>query len=593
MRKGHARGYIESQIEFIIGGLIFGVTLLIFWFSPVYQVTDSAYSMVLSQSLLEHHSFTLDHYALPRTQLQDHWQLELVDGHLYYRYPPGTSVLSLPFVAIMRAFHTTSTNADGTYKPQGEIKVQATLASLLMALLAGIFFFTSRLLLPKGWSVLTALGGALGTQVWSTASRAMWSHTWEVLLLGLVVWMLLAHETGRRDVNPWVLATLLAWTYFVRPTASIPILAITVYVGLFYPRLFIKYAVAGVAWLVVFIAYSYQQFGQVLPNYYRMSFIVNSFWIGLAGVLISPSRGLLVYVPVLLFLVYLVVRYWRYIALRRLVWLALSIIIAHLIVVSASPQWWGGVCFGARLTTDLVPWFVMLSILSINAMLRWRTEQSIEPSSLTWWAPLALGSVLLMLSVFINGRGALSRKTWQWATAQRPEREWMEVFWDWRYPQFLAGLIAPPLRRDFPPLETHIALGGIESEKYIWYGWGVPETKFRWTDGHQATLIFGLDEINDAVLQIKCVPFLPSPKVAEQNVSIELNGNHLTTLTMREPVSRVYSIEVPRNLLRGRNVLQFDLPNASSLQALRIGEDSRLLGLAVEWIELQSQRTCR
>jgi len=44
-----------------------------------------------------------------------------------------------------------------------------------MAGLAVIFFYTSRLVLPLTWSIVIALGGALGTQIFSTASRVLWT----------------------------------------------------------------------------------------------------------------------------------------------------------------------------------------------------------------------------------------------------------------------------------------------------------------------------------------------------------------------------------------------------------------------------------
>ena len=56
---------------------------------------------------------------------------------------------------------------------------------------------------------------------------------------------------------------------------------------------------------------------------------------------------------------------------------------------------------------------------------------------------LTVGAVLLVLSVAINARGALSWDTALWNpfpvnVDQRPER-----LWDWSEPQFLAGAIKP------------------------------------------------------------------------------------------------------------------------------------------------------
>ena len=143
---------------------IFIVTLLVFWFSPVHQITDSHYSMLLSEGLLKHRSFALDHYNLPRLEPNastrdyyvmngDIWQLELAGGHVYYYFPPGSSVLSLPFVAAANVLGISPANADGTYNPRGEARIETALAAILMALLAALFYCTSRLLLPPFWSV--------------------------------------------------------------------------------------------------------------------------------------------------------------------------------------------------------------------------------------------------------------------------------------------------------------------------------------------------------------------------------------------------------------------------------------------------------
>ncbi len=65
------------------------------------------------------------------------------------------------------------------------------IAALLMASLVIIFFRTALLLLDWRWSAAIAIGAGFGTQMWSTASRGMWSHTWEMTLSGLVIYLLL------------------------------------------------------------------------------------------------------------------------------------------------------------------------------------------------------------------------------------------------------------------------------------------------------------------------------------------------------------------------------------------------------------------
>jgi hypothetical protein len=46
-----------------------------------------------------------------------------------------------------------------------------------MSALVALFFYTSSLAIPFGPSAIIALGAAFGTQIWSTASRAMYTDT--------------------------------------------------------------------------------------------------------------------------------------------------------------------------------------------------------------------------------------------------------------------------------------------------------------------------------------------------------------------------------------------------------------------------------
>jgi hypothetical protein len=436
---------MKAKSELIAGLLVFIITGAIFILSHNHQVADSKYSMLVSESLLHHGTFKLDSYVFPDAGKLNGagwagiYHLEMIDGHVYYYFPPGSSILSLPWVAVMNAFGISAATADGTHNLHSETIIQASLAAILMAAFACLVFFTNRLLLSLGWSMLIAFGAALGTQVLSTASRGLWSDTWGILLVGFVIYMLLAHGSGRRQLRPVLLATLLAWSYFVRPTNSIAIVAVTAYMFFYCRPLFIRYAAVGAAWLAAFVAYSWFHFGHVLPSYYLASRLTfQTFWIALAGNLISPSRGLLVFVPVIIFLFYLLIRYAKDLKFRRLAILSLAIIVAHLIVVSGFSPWYGGHCFGPRYTASLVPWFALIGILAIKARVSWREKHEPAGYSRRWKTEIAFGATLLLISVFINARGAMNGATALWNVIPVNVDEHPERVWDWKHPQFLA-----------------------------------------------------------------------------------------------------------------------------------------------------------
>ncbi len=210
---------------------LFSCTYFLYSISPIIDLCDSTYSMVVSESLLHHHSTHLNDYEFPETiavlqnstppiddpkKLQS-YQLAKVNGNIVYCYPHGSAILSLPFVALMNAMGVSAATPDGKYDKAGELTIQKTLAALLMAFLACIVFRTALLLLGATPSMFIAIGLALGTQVWSTGTRSLWSHTWFIFLGGLAAYHLLSVELGRRRVRPVLLATILSWMWLRAP----------------------------------------------------------------------------------------------------------------------------------------------------------------------------------------------------------------------------------------------------------------------------------------------------------------------------------------------------------------------------------------
>lgn len=430
------------------GAIVFITTSIAFLFSPVHQFGDSKYSMLLSQNLLEYQNFALDRYVIPGLPSKQKtgyisyggiYQLELANGHIYYFFPPGSSILSVPYVALMNVVGISAASQDGSYSREGEAMIEASLAALLMAGLSSVIFFTSRLLLSFGWSLLIAYGSAFGTQIWSTASRALWSDTWGIFILGMVIWMLVGVECKRYRLRPILLATLLSWLYFIRPTYCVPIIAVTIYICFYRRSTMTQYALTGAIWLAAFIGFSHYHYGQILPNYYQANRLTfRTFWLALGGNLISPSRGLLVFVPILFFVAYLLVRYRSEAALPRLILVSVSIVVVHLIMVAGFTPWYGGHCYGPRYSTGLVPWFSLLGILSVRSRLNCHNKEGVSDSASLRTTECVIGAVLLLASMTLNGLGAISKRTAMWNVRPVNVDGAPERVWDWKHPQFLA-----------------------------------------------------------------------------------------------------------------------------------------------------------
>ena len=440
LHRGDAPRIVRLQI------VLFLFSLAVFLSAPVVEVSDSRYSALLSESLWRHRTPDLDeHYKVPVPWLSgdtflsrdaNEYQLVKARSHVTYYFPHATSILSIPIVAALNAAGVSAATPDGHLNLAGEIRIERAVACVLMAGLTCVFFAMALMMLPVSWSVVVALGASLGSQILSTASRGLWSHDWEVFLYGLTAYSLLSTEHRGARLRPVWLGTLVAWIYFVRPTGSVAIVAVSAYVLWVHRKDFIAYAATLAGWLAAFAGYSWSVFGTIFPPYYMASRIrLQNFPVALAGNLISPSRGLFVFVPTTLFVLYLVARYRKGLSHKQLSVLALAEIIGIEIVICTNPYWSAGYCYGPRYFTDAVPWFVLLAILGLDAMRhaqnasRHRTE-------------IAAAIFLLAVSVALNARGAWSFEALNWSVGKYAAHQ-ADIFY-WRYPQFMAGLIEPP-----------------------------------------------------------------------------------------------------------------------------------------------------
>jgi len=113
---------------------------------------------------------------------------------------------------------------------------------------------------------------------------------------------------------------------------------------------------------------------------------------------------------------------------------ALAAVALHVLVVSFQPIV-NARGYGPRFLTDLVPLFVLLSILALRSVLDapapGRARRRLEIVALV---------ATVTLSVAIHGAGAVSRAGLAWNSRPVPLREDPQRVFDWRRPQWLCAL---------------------------------------------------------------------------------------------------------------------------------------------------------
>jgi hypothetical protein len=234
-------------------------------------------------------------------------------------------------------------------------------------------------------------------------------------------------------LNPYVLSLFLFSAYLCRPTAAIFVAFVALYVLLFKTRAeFIKLSVSCLLLFLVFVIFSFYEYKSILPPYYLQRFSrIETFWTGLYGILLSPSRGLLIYSPYLFFTLLGLCCFCKKLFRSRLMCLAILWFFFHLIMIAQHRYWWGGHCFGPRFLTEAFPACILMTILLWSHA---STTLSHKPRNVL----ISIFFCFSLISIFINtGQGLYNPATAQWNGSPNIDK-YPDYSFDWKYPQFMA-----------------------------------------------------------------------------------------------------------------------------------------------------------
>ena len=419
----------------VIGIALLVVVAAAFYISPVHYLSDSGFSLMMDEAII--HEWTPDmlSYQVPRGHgtlfINDGypWNIKIIRGRLLYVYPWGSSLLSLPLVAMLNAAGLRLA-PHHKYNGYKELSAQAIITTALSAITILVIYEAAGYLLSLPAALAVTLGAAFGSPIWSSASRSLWPQTWAMLLTTIAIWILLSGS-----IRPFLLATVLAWSCLVRPQIIPDVAVITGYVLVRYDRQFFwRYLAAGALSTIPICAMTWHFTGGLFSALYSPGMLdfPHKFWLRLYGVLLSPSRGFLVFTPVAFVPLYLTIRYWKALPERRLAIVAIVIIAMHLMMLSSWITWWGGGSYGPRLLLEVVPWFVLLAILGIKAF-----EEDGSLSRPKRLVTASIGWVLLAASITTNAPGALAANAIGWKNL---DGNHLDALWDWHDPQFLCWI---------------------------------------------------------------------------------------------------------------------------------------------------------
>ncbi len=311
---------------------------------------------------------------------------------------PGPGLVALPIFAAGQLLV-----GDFRASPEALWRAGRFVASVYVAGSAALLYLLAcRWLAPRAALVLAVCYG-LGTCVWSISSQALWQHGPNefFLMLGVYFWC----GVTREQRKPLLAGLAFSIAAVSRPTSGMMLLAVGAWLIWSDRRAALKYAIGAAPILAGLAIYNWYYFGS--PFSFGQTLVGHDLaqlkcgqpgswqtplWIGMAGQLVSPSRGLFIFSPFLVFALWGMWRTWRdeeFCALRPIV----VGLVLMLMVESKHYDWWGGWTFGYRHVVDLAPLLSLLVVPVFPAIVQRKWLTAIFAGTAAWSIGVqALGS---------------------------------------------------------------------------------------------------------------------------------------------------------------------------------------------------------
>ncbi|MFZ2236311.1 MAG: glycosyltransferase family 39 protein [Dokdonella sp.] len=514
------------------------VTALVLMVSEPIRATkgDPRATLLVSEAVIHHGTVRLDSY--PADALARYGSaIQSKNGHSYYYFPLGTSLLSVPAVAMA--------NLIGWQMLDHEAPVQIAIVLIVTLLQLWLLYRIARLFVSAWTALALAALCVLGTTLMSTNATALWSHDFAVLFASVALLLALRTMRGQVPLAAFWLGTSLFLAYLCRPTMALLAPFVLLMLALDKERRIaaLKTAIWLGAWLALFVAWSWIEFSQWLPDYYLPSRLDGGdFQIAAWSNLFSPSRGLFVYSPFLAVALVFAALHWRR---SRNEWAILLVALAwpicHWLSISQFPHWWAGWSFGPRLMTDALPGlFVLL----------FQTVALTAPSARRVLVALLL--VTGVFSIYVHSyQGLFNPYSMAWSATPNVDEN-PELIHDWAFPQFLHNETRHAERL---ALFDRTLVLSADSTDARFTGFSEPEAGLRWMTAGNADVQFPLGDTSQ--LEPRLLLGLDAPE--RQEVQVKVNGETVHNGTVLGHHALLKLTVDPSRLLTGNNRIELVL----------------------------------
>jgi hypothetical protein len=358
---------------------------------------------------------------------------ESFTGHLTSAYPIGVALVTFPlyliFAAVLWLNNVTNGSLLGlelvplditsaTFEPT-RLLFEKLAATLVTAAAVTIFYLAANLKFKKSICLLVTFIYAFATSNWSISSQALWQHTASnLVVVGILFCLLKANRTIGNTRRILLLAAgILAGLIFgIRPTNAVFSMAAIVYALFTYKKEAIFLGL-GLSSASLSMAWNFYYFETLLTGGYAnqsaiYSFSLQQFLTAFLGLLVSPSRGLLVFSPVLAFAFPGAVQIFKHRTKpdeKLLLCLTFASVLLFLNYCFVS-IWWAGWCYGPRFLTDTLPILCFLIGYPLTHLIQkisWARRRLFNAGVICFFAAL-------LISTSVQAVGALTLNKVGW-----------------------------------------------------------------------------------------------------------------------------------------------------------------------------------
>jgi hypothetical protein len=316
------------------------------------QIGDTVPAELLPINLLNGDGFDFTKLQPPGQPL--HYGFVKNGNRVVSFYPVIPGVLNVPVYAIAKTL--------GVDLMARRFELSGYTCVWISAVSVGLMYLAlSRICKSVFTAIALALIYAFATAVWSITSRCLWQHGPSILLLSGAIALLLFKS---KRWMPYC-GFLLGMAVWNRPTNVVFAIPIALYIILNHRDRLVPFIISAAIPALLLIIYSHVYWGSVIalgqghrvggtqgPHHTNFD---APLLVGLAGVLVSPSRGLFVFGPMFVFSFV----YFGYALVSRTVdplykYLAIGAL-GHLFIFAKWSVWWGGYSFAYRMLIEMLP----------------------------------------------------------------------------------------------------------------------------------------------------------------------------------------------------------------------------------------------